>query len=134
MALVDVETSAENLAAALDAISSAQLESYGILRQYRENAPVAPAAESEVERKLRIELGTATRLAVSSMEVPSPIFTIEIAGTDVVNPADAAVVNLLDELTNGLLTPGNGIVTWFGADITRASTPVIIHRNRKAKV
>lgn len=130
MTFAEVELAAEALAVDLDAISSAALDRYGIVRRYVEGTPATPPADSEVERKLIVSLGTATHRGVSSIEVPSPVFTIEINGTDVVDPANALVTALISELTAGLLLPGNGPVTWFGADLTRAEPPYIDHRNR----
>lgn len=130
---VEAEAAAAALATDLQNISNAELVSYTMLRQWVEDAPVAPPAESEVERKLRFSLGTALKPNVASIEVPSPVFTIEVANTDVVDPANPLVTALISELTSGLLLPGNGPVTHYGADITRADNPTIVHRTRAAK-
>lgn len=133
LAYADVATSAGNLAADLDAISDAVLLNYQISTQFVEDAPAAAPATSEVERKLLIPLGTSLTPNATSIEVPSPVFGIEVNGTDVVDSTNPLVDALLDELTRGLLTPGNGPVTYYGADITRAGTPTIVHRTRRAR-
>lgn len=125
---LEVTTAATALAADLQAVSNASLEAMVLTRRLVNDAPPVPAPESEVERKLRFELGTALRRNVSSVEVPSPVFTIEQVGTDAVDPANPLVAALISELTSGLLLPGNGPITYYGADITRADSPRIKHR------
>lgn len=124
----EVTAAATALATDLQAISNASLEVMIITRRLINDTPPVPAPESEVERKLRFELGTALRRNVSSMEVPSPVFSIEQVGTDAVDPANPLVAALISELTAGLLLPGNGPITYYGEDITRAEAPRIKHR------
>lgn len=129
----EVDTRMVALGAALQDISDARLFTADATLSYFEDAPVAITPTSEVERKLVIPLGTEDTPNATEMEVPSPRFTLEIDGTDVVNPADADLVVLLGLLTAGSIGPGNGSVTYYGADITRAGRPVIRHRNRRAR-
>jgi hypothetical protein len=129
----EVTLAATSLATDLQAASNAALEVMVLTRRLINDAPPVPTPESEVERKLRFNLGTALRRNVSSIEVPSPVFTIEQAGTDAVDPANALVAALISELTAGILLPGNGPITYYGEDITRAEAPVIVHRTRKPR-
>lgn len=133
LTLAEVNTRLTAFAAALSAVSDAVVVNGQISRLYIEPNPVAPPASSEVERKLVIPLGTANeKPGVSSIEVPSPIFGLEVAGTDVVNQTNAALVTLVTLLTEGSIGPGNGFVTYYGDDITRAAAAYISHRNRRA--
>lgn len=129
----DVQGDADTYAAAFQAVSDAALVSYNISRTYVNDAPPVPPASSEVERKLYIPLGTATRRRAASVQVPSPIFALDQNGTDIALPTNAALIALIDLLTNGRLGPGNGIVTVYGDDITRAGAAVIRHRTRKPR-
>lgn len=129
----EVDTRVTALGAALQAVSDARLFTADASISYLEDAPVAITPTSEVERKLRIPLGTADFPNATEVEVPSPIFTLEINGTDVVDPANAALVTLIGLLTQGSVGPGNGSVTYYGADITQAGQPVIVHRNRRPR-
>jgi hypothetical protein len=129
----EVQATADALAVALEAISNARLFSYSIERVFRNDVTTAPPPESEVERKLRIPLGTAAFPDVTYLEIPSPVFTIETPGTDIVDNANALVAAVIDEVLTGAALPGNGWATYYGADLTRAGTPFIMHRNRKKK-
>lgn len=129
----DVVTAATALAADLQAISNAALVGINISGGLTEDAPITPQPESEVERKLRIPLGTAIRENASSVEIPSPVFSIETPGTDVVSPTNLLLSAVLAELTLGELGAGNGIVTAYGDDITRAGVATVVHRSRRPR-
>lgn len=129
--LIEAEASAAALIAAMGVLSTARIVSYSITRGYENDNTSAPAADSEVERKLVIPLGTNAHRSVSKLEVPSPAFGLELAGTDVVDETDAGIIAIRTLLTQGLPTPGNGFVAYYGADITRTGTPFITHRSRK---
>ena len=116
---------------AMQAVSDAALIDLQLTYAFVNDAPPVPPATSEVERKLRIPLGTARFEDVTAIEVPSPAFTLEVNGTDVVDVTTPAVTALVDLLTEGSLGPANGLVTYFGEDITRAGTPFVMHRNRR---
>lgn len=127
----DVLTRATELATRLQAISNASLQVVSISRVLSENAAPVPQPESEVERKLRIPLGTAVRQpGAAAVEIPSPLFAIETPGTDVVPATNLLLSSVVAELTAGGVGPGNGVVTIEGSDITRAGTSVIVHRTR----
>lgn len=134
-ALTDAEIllAAGNLATELQDASNAVLTGYTITRVVVQDAPAVPPAESEVERKLRIQLHAGAIRNATSLEVPSPIFGFEIEGTDVVNPAAPAWISLRDMLLQGTLGAENGVTTSRGEPITAAEVPVIIHRNRAPK-
>ena len=129
----EVTTRVTALAAALQAVSDAAIFTATIEKGFVNDTPPTPPTSSEVERKLNIPLGTALVENATSMEVPSPLFSLEIDGTDIVDQTDPLLVTLLGLLTAGALGPGDGSVTYYGDDITRAGAPVITHRNRRAK-
>jgi hypothetical protein len=127
----DAEASAAVLAATLENISNARLVYYTITREVANGLTTAPPPESEVERKLIVPLGTANFEKIGSLAVPSPIFSIEIADTDQVNPLDLNVIALRDAIVNGAVGAGNGFSTFRGEDYTRTSVPFVSHRNRR---
>lgn len=127
----EVEATADGLAVAMEAISNARLKQYSISKRYDNDVVTIAPPESEVERKLKIPFGTAQFPDVTSLEIPSPVFTIEISGTDIVDAANPLVAAVIDEVITGAAGPGNGWATYYGADLTRAGTPFMMHRNRK---
>lgn len=129
----EVNTALADLRSALESASNAKLVDYSILRLFNNDSQAAPPPESEVERKLRVPLNSVQRPNATSIEVPSPVFGMEVDGTDVVDPADPAVVALIDALTQGSIGAGTGPVTWFGEDLIGAGSPVIVHRSRAAR-
>lgn len=131
LTLAEVQNAATQVANRLVALSDAVLVSYTITTGYREDAAIAPPDSSEVERKLVIPLNTALRQGATKLEVPSPIFGLEVDGTDVVDPANPALQSLLDWLVNGAVGEENGPITYYGAGITSAGTPYIRHRARR---
>lgn len=128
-----VLAAANSLAVDMQDVSNASIIGWRISRSVVENAAPAAPPESEVERKLRIPLGTVEFENASSMEVPSPVFSLEQPGTDVVASGNLLLVQLVNSLTNGGLGGGNGITTILGEDITRAGVATIVHRTRKAR-
>lgn len=118
-------------ATALQAVSNARLDAFSVTKPYVNDDPDPAPAESEVERKLVIPLLTSIRGVTSKMEVPSPIFELEVAGTDYVDQANPLLLALVDLLVNGQLGLNNGPVTNQGTDITDAKAPYIRHRTRK---
>ena len=85
-----------------------------------------------MERKLRVPLTAGVYRNATYLEVPSPRFTLEVNGTDVVDLTDASIIALRDALVNanGILG-SSGLRTYFGADITATGEPFVTHRNRK---
>lgn len=128
----EVESSLTTFAASAQLIIDGAITSVIYNKMLTNDAPPTPAASSEVERKLRIPLGTPKfEPGVTSVEIPSPLFTLEQPGTDVVVPAvGSALADVVLFLTSGLLTPGNGPVTYYGDDLTRVGTMTIRHRGR----
>lgn len=130
--LADIQTLAATLAARLSAVSDAELVGYSLSLQYTEDSPVAALETSEVERKLRVPLTAGVYRNASYLEVPSPRFTLEVNGTDIVDLADPAIVALREALVNaGGVLGSSGLRTYFGADITATGEPFVTHRNRK---
>lgn len=133
IAYADAANQAVELGSRLQAVSDAALTGVYISSFFYEDAPATPPASSEVERKLRIPLGTADRPAAGFIEVPSPLFTLEIAGTDIVDQTNAALVALKDYLVNGPVGADNGAVNGWGVAYTRSGDAEIVHRTRPAK-
>jgi hypothetical protein len=129
----DAQTRAEAIGVSLDAISNAALASYTLFRSVRETDPLAPPPESEVERKLSLVLSTTYPTTKISMQVPSPVFTLETDNTDVVNPGDAQLAGLITALVTGGIGPGNGATSYRGDDATGLELAQIIHRYRRPK-
>jgi hypothetical protein len=129
--LSGAETFAADLAGKLQAASDAHLTSYNIFRSYRNDAADPKTPSSEVERKLVVTYADSIAKYVGKMEVPSPLFSMEVEGTDLVPLTNALVAALVDVLTTGNVGPLNGPVTWAGSDITQVKTAYITHRHRK---
>jgi hypothetical protein len=125
------QAAATGLSAALVPISNAKLDKWVLSRSTYSDAP-APAAESEVERKLMLTFEDATGRFKSSIQVPSPVFTIEQYGTDAVNPANALVAAVVAAVTNGGVGGGNAAIAFSGADLVRLfGKPTVRHVGRK---
>lgn len=133
LSFAEVQASTNLLVGAMNSVSDALVSSYAITRTTVEDAVLAPPPSSEVERKLYIPLGTSQFAKASSLTVPSPIFGLEIAGTDIIDETNGAWTVLRDLLISGLIGPGNGFSTYFGEDITRTGTPYIVHRKRSPR-
>ncbi len=129
----DVNDAALLLATALEAISSARVIDYSINRTYQNSVTTTPPAESDVRRKLKMPFGTAEFPDVLSLEIPSPVFTIETPGTDIVDVANTLVANVINAVVDGPVGLANGFVTYYGADLTRAGTPFLTTRTRKGE-
>lgn len=128
----DVLLAAGAFGTVLEGISDASLKGYQVTRRFSNDAPIAAPKTSEVARKLRVPLGTLQFENSTYLEVPSPKFEIEIDGTDVVDPANALVVALIEaiEEEDGPLGTAD-LSTYYGAEITRVGNMFITHRNRK---
>jgi hypothetical protein len=128
------ETEATGWAGLLILASDARLASLHISKFYINDDVSAIAASSEVERKLVLTFDAGAHRNAVTVKVPSPIFEMEQARTDVPNAALPAFANLVAFYTGGMLGAGNGPVTYFGADITALSKAVVRHRaSGKAK-
>jgi hypothetical protein len=132
---VAVQNALTTLATSVQLIIDGAITSVNFSKVVFNDAPPATLASSEVERKLRIPLGTVKfEPGVTSVEIPSPLFTLEQPGTDVVVPAvGSPLADVVLFLTSGLVTPGNGPVTYYGEDLTRVGTMVIKHRGRAVR-
>lgn len=132
LAYADVLAEAALVATAAQALSDARLVSYTVQRKFFNDDTTAIPATAEVERKLSIGFSDATGFQKSRVEVPSPVFSIEQAGTDVVDPANPLVAALVTAITLGNLGIDNGAVATGGGDLTKlTATPKVIHRGRK---
>lgn len=116
----------------MDDVSDARIDSWQISRAFREDSPVSPPSTSEVQRKLRLSFDAGQFRNAAEIEVPSHIFDLEQPGNDFPDPANAAYADLVTNLTQGSIGPGNGIVTWTGLDVTRLNSAELVHRNRKS--
>ncbi len=123
----DVVAAAGSVASAIAGLSDATLVRYSISRQFEENAPAAPPATAEVERKLVLSY-KAQNLQRVIVTVPSPAFGIEQSGTNIVTSASVEV------FANALIAgfPGGVFL------VSNANSPVsvlerayVVHRYRK---
>lgn len=129
----EVVDDAQALAGLMEAVSNARLLHFGIVTTLN-NADVSPPPpESEVERKLSITLGSDAYPNSTRLEVPSPIFGLEIPGTDVVNDDNAAWQALRAGLVGTVMAPGTGASDYRGVALTRVSRAVVVHRSRKSR-
>lgn len=128
-----VETFAAGLSIELQARSSAALASWNMFKVFANDAPPTPAAESEVERKLVLMWSSADGRDLAKMEIPSPVFTLEVDGTDVIPTSAAGLAPLVAIMTNGGAGGGNGPVTSSRTDITKLKNAAISHRYRTPK-
>lgn len=117
----------------LRSVSDAAIVGVNLSAVYKETDTglLAAPTTSEVERKLRFNLGTTQRTRAATIEIPSPLFSLEQSGTDIVNQADAGVVALKDWLISGLALPGNGPVSVNGDDLVTISPGEVAHRTRQ---
>lgn len=134
LSFTDVESRYSALATVLTPLSNAKLVSASYARIAR-NVPAAadPVPESEVERKLELVFGTANPRVTFTQEIPSPVFSLETRGTDVVDPANALLAAYVDEVLNGAIGPNNGAVTYFGTQLTTLLSARIVHRPRRKR-
>jgi hypothetical protein len=133
LTLAQAETFAAGLAVELQTRSSAALVAYGLNRLYANDAPITPTAESEVERKLVLMWSSADGRDLAKMEIPSPVFTMEVDGTDIIPTSSAALAPLIAIMTNGGAGGGNGPITAARTDITKLKNAAISHRYRTPK-
>lgn len=131
--LADAVTFLGDLRSVTVPLTDAALVAGSILVTFDEDAPIDPPNSSEVERKLVVPTRTAVRGVNSRVELPSPIFTIEIDGTDIVDQNNVAVAAFKNFLVNGNLGAGNGPITIGGEPITRVEPAYIAHRSRKPR-
>lgn len=130
LALVDIVQRVQDVATAAQAVSNASIIGGSISIPLVEETPAAPVAESEVERKLLLFGETESRRQKVNYFLPSPLFTIESAGTNDVSTANPLVAALIDVLTQGRLLPGNGAVSVSGLDVLRIVRATIRHYGR----
>lgn len=122
------------LGQAMGALSNAGLQVATYNRSYFDAVidPTALPNESEVERKLVLIFGTDNRYVEVTMEIPSPVFTIEADNTDEVSIADPLVAALADLVINGPVGIENGVVAAAGLQVTFLKRAYIRHRSRRA--
>lgn len=123
--VAEVITAANALRDVIIPVVNARLEGASATVLLTENDPLTPIpAESEVERKLVIDMQGANRRARASFLIPSPVFTVEQNGTDVVAPS-AAITALVEAIAAQA-------VTTHGAALVELAGPIYIdHRNRE---
>lgn len=133
--LTDVElvTYGNAMAAELAGASNAKMAKYTLAKDFFDPLAGGAAAESEVERKLIIPFTTNIPNHGYVAEIPSPIFSLEIEGTDNVNPGAGAISGIIDGIINGLVGIANGAVTVAGVQIQAVGAPFVTHRNRSRR-
>lgn len=130
----DVSTFASGtLGPALQACSDARLTDIGISYRLYNDDETVPPGTSEVERKLKLTFDAGTFKKCYTMEVPSPLFTLEQRGTDLADPTSTVLTTLVNAMLNGPGGAGNGPQVYFGQNLTALSKAIIAHRNRKPR-
>jgi len=92
-------TAGNALRAAVAALTNARILGGTVSFPLTEDDPAAWVAESEVERKLYVPFIGPNGRVVSITQVPSPLFTLETAGTDVIDVANASIAAYLTAVT-----------------------------------
>lgn len=128
-----IDTFAAGTRTEIIALTNAQLVGATASYVYVEDAPIVAPAESEVERKLVMSFNTSVRGVYVTLELPSPVFSIETRNTDEVDILNPLVAALGTAIVNGALGPGNGPVTRSGGQITSLRRAYISHRYRKPR-
>lgn len=126
-----VEEAALDIAAAAAAISNALIVGVSINRSYVETANIALAApeSSDVERKAVYVFQTDEGQTVT-VQIPSVDNTKVVDGTNILNPADAAVIAFGTLFLDTGLGVGNSPITVSGEDLTSLARPAYKrHRN-----
>lgn len=133
LTLAQIVDTVKGLEVGIAAISDARIERASVELEFTQPAAYTYAAppSSEVERKLAFTFVDATGRYKFTPEVPSPVFTLETNGTDVVNLLDLNVITFTNAVLNGPLGAGNGAVSYGGSDLTRVLKAYVMHRNRK---
>lgn len=114
-------TAAQAIGTRLAAISDAVLDVMNITLGFADpDIGFADAPETaDVERKGVFVFTDATGTQKVTVQVPSIKNTLVVDGTNVINPADAAVIALVDAFINTALGAGNSPVTVAGVDLTK---------------
>lgn len=131
--LVDVVIDAKEVAAAAAAISNAVLKRITISYVLEDPVVDYTTADeaSEVQRKT-VAMFADSEGNPAKMEIPSPPGSIVVDGSDVLNPANAAVIAFIAKMTNSGVTPGIGPVSSHDLPIVKLTTPLYKkHRSSK---
>lgn len=123
----DVTTQAQSVAAALTSLSDAYVSQISITRTYGNTDGNAAPATSEIERKLTLRFVDAFNNVVSTRDVPSPVASIEVAGTDTIDPANALVAAYVSALAAASANTGRG------EPLATVKKAWIKHRSRKLR-
>jgi len=131
---LQVEEAALDIALAAAAVSNALLIGLGINRNYVETANIALQAPeaSDVERKAVYVFQTEEGQVVT-VQIPSVDNTLVIDGSNILNPAAAAVVAFSTLFLDTGLGVGNSPITVSGEDITSLKTPAYKRHRRSSK-
>jgi hypothetical protein len=118
-------TRANALRDAVAALTNARILAGAVNFSLSEDTPGSVLPESEVERKLVLPFRGANRRQTFVSELPSVIFGVETAGTDVVDATNAAVADYIAAvIANAVTNRGEAIVSL-------GTSPYIDHRNRR---
>lgn len=130
--LTDVEALA-TMDALVDAallVSNAAVASYSFTTGFTDNEidPALISEASDVEGKLVFQFRAGNGQTVKT-ELPSPRGELIVAGTNVADPANAAVAAFIAAMTSGNVGANNGPTTNTGVDLDQAILPIRkIHR------
>lgn len=118
---------AEAIATPLAALSNAYLRDFTLSKTFITSAVDGLDPTSEVLRKLAIRFTDANERKSSIIQVPSPVWDIEVNGTNMVPLTDTLVAALVGAVAG--FSAGNGPVVSGNLDIAKALWAEVTHRN-----
>lgn len=133
LTLAEVETRMAAIAAAAVDLTDGYVSSYQITRIYFNDAIDPENQSSEVERKLSITLTDAQGQQKRVVQFPSPIFGLEVPGTDVVSPAQTQVAAFLSALYANGSAAGGAVLAAQGNPMSATERIDVRHRPRKPR-
>lgn len=122
------------ISAAYAALGDGYLATYNITKSYVNDAADPKTASSEVERKLSLTVSNGVKGSDVQMSIPSPIFGLETAGTDVVVVTQPQLAAFLSALyADGTAAGGAMMHPYRNLVMKQCDRAVITHRARKPR-
>ena len=125
--MANVEAQATAVANAVQALTDAYVTGIDITYQLENNAGDVMNATSEIERKLTMAFIDDGGNTISVRDIPSPVSSIEINGTDTVDPAGTLIADYIAALVAA------GAKTSRGDALTTVQRAYVKHRSRKVR-
>lgn len=130
LAYAEAAATVQSIATAAAAVTNAAILSFSLATGFRDDTidTSAISEASDVEGKLVFQFRADNGQLVKT-ELPSPKGELVVAGTNVADPANAAVAAFIDAVINGAGGINNGPVTNTSSDLSSVVLPVRkIHR------